>query len=429
MGPCIKCWQATIIAAISEKADMTGGESPTSSVAQCRQVSNHLEKYLLQSEWDIFMSTTVSHEKKLLAMGQVLERLFLLHPSEPTAAAAASIALCSDGPHPVDFMLAKLRSLKQYLSVCCSKSKPITATLPSIYPECIADFAKEHSAFYASAFAGGAPAPCPIECTRLAFLKANAPCRSSRSGCSGSLPEHQKSVRTSVVAIQAGLGFHAARSSPNLPGFQWTMQQQQPVGWELHPGHNRPLHPYEMPQMLQQRPLALMDKPPPESDVLAAPAAPLPPAPVVLGHGLQPHSDDSQQDGATAGAAVAAVGLGSGPQSAKISELVEKWQKKATEAKASASNPPKEAKAKAKANTTAKTHKSKAKAKTNKSKAKAKTTAVKKRKTTNAKTKPKIVAMAVPGKKLILGCAKCRGNSGGCSQCRNPKFSGGRGPR
>jgi hypothetical protein len=70
MGPCIKRWQATIIAAISEKADMTGGESPTSNVAQCRQVSNHLEKYLLQSEWDIFMSTTVSHEKKLLAMGQ-----------------------------------------------------------------------------------------------------------------------------------------------------------------------------------------------------------------------------------------------------------------------------------------------------------------------------------------------------------------------
>jgi membrane protein involved in colicin uptake len=142
---------------------------------------------------------------------------------------------------------------------------------------------------------------------------------------------------------------------------------------------------------------------------------------------LQPHSDDSQQDGATAGAAVAAVGLGSGPQNAKISELVEKWQKKAAGAKASASNPPKEAKAKAKANTTA--NKSKAKAKTNKSKAKAKTTAVKKRKTTNAKTKPKIVAMAVPGKKLILGCAKCRGNSGECSQCRNPKFSGGRGPR
>ena len=157
----------------------------------------------------------------------------------------------------------------------------------------------------------------------------------------------------------------------------------------------------------------------------------MPPAPVVLGHGLQPHSDGSQQDGATAGAAVAAVGLGSGPQNAKISELVEKWQKKAAEAKASASNPPKEAKAKptAKANTTAKTHKSKAKAKTNKSKAKAKTTAVKKRKTTNAKTKPKTIAKAVAGKKLILGCAKRRGNSGGCSQCRNPKFSGGRGPR
>ena len=44
--------------------------------------------------------------------------------------------------------------------------------------------------------------------------------------------------------------------------------------------------------------------------------------------------------------------------------------------------------------------------------------------------KEKAAARAVAGQgTVVLGCAKCRGNSGGCSQCRNPKFSGGRGPR
>lgn len=29
---------------------------------------------------------------------------------------------------------------------------------------------------------------------------------------------------------------------------------------------------------------------------------------------------------------------------------------------------------------------------------------------------------------LVLGCAKCRRRSTGCSQCKNPRFTGRRGP-
>ena len=86
-----------------------------------------------------------------------------------------------------------------------------------------------------------------------------------------------------------------------------------------------------------------------------------------------------------------------------VSDLVQKWQKKAAEAKASSTavrKRPAAAKAQAKAQ--------------------AKITAV-----NQSKTKAK----AVSGAKRVLGCAKCRGSPKGCTQCRNPKFSGVRGPR
>jgi hypothetical protein len=68
MCPCIKCWQATIIAAILDKADMAGGEAPTNNVAQRRQVSNHLErrreKHILVLNIKNFVKQLDSPQKK-----------------------------------------------------------------------------------------------------------------------------------------------------------------------------------------------------------------------------------------------------------------------------------------------------------------------------------------------------------------------------
>ena len=45
-----------------------------------------------------------------------------------------------------------------------------------------------------------------------------------------------------------------------------------------------------------------------------------------------------------------------------------------------------------------------------------------------AKAKPKAKSRASSGR-LVLGCPKCRGNPSGCWQCKNPNYSGSRGPR
>lgn len=49
----------------------------------------------------------------------------------------------------------------------------------------------------------------------------------------------------------------------------------------------------------------------------------------------------------------------------------------------------------------------------------------------STKTKEPMKAMKRPAAAagLVLGCSKCRGSEGGCSQCKNPAFTGKRGPR
>ncbi len=124
--------------AIAEKADVTGGDaSLNAALGPCRQVHSHLENYILQSEWDTFSSAVISHDAKLMCIGKAMEGLFLLHPAEPTAAAAVAIALSADEPHSCDFLLSKLHNLKQTLALRV-KSAKTTASLPDCFPECVA---------------------------------------------------------------------------------------------------------------------------------------------------------------------------------------------------------------------------------------------------------------------------------------------------
>ena len=330
------CWKDVINNAISNKADISGGEAISPTTGHSRQVHNHLEHYLLQSEWDTFMSASISEDKKIMAMGNALERLFLLHPAEPTAAAAVSIALSANGPYAADFMLAKLRNLKQYLSVC-SKVSQKTASLPEQYPESVADFAKEHPALHASSFADGPPAPCPIEARRLVYLKANAPRRSSRSGCAASLPEHQKSIRGgSAATVRAGLSL-LDRGGQSFPVCKLLNRFQTPF-IDFNGGYDRHQHPFEAGQMRQ--PLALMNQPwdsqsmqatqsqPPQSQPLALLA---PPTKIVA---PQETCEETPKSGGT----MVATGSGTSPIDDRLSDFVKRWQDKAIEAKAKEAN-------------------------------------------------------------------------------------------
>ena len=319
--------------AIASKADVTGCEGFSSSSSQSfRQVHLHLEQYLLQSEWDAFTSVTLSHDNKVMCMGKAMERLYLLHPSETTAASAVAIALSADGPHPLDFSLQKLRQLKHYLALCLKSSQKATS-LPESFPERVADFAKEHPTFYAAAFAHGEPIPCPVDRRKLMYMKANVPCRSSRSGCGYSLPEHHKSVRGSVACVQAAVGMGSRPSFGDLPGFQWANPQMQRL--DLHPGRPRQ-HPYEAAAAQHAVPLALMDMPsaqqplalPPQLQPLALPPQQQSLAP------QPPSAAQGAGDGSTAT-------VGTAPSDApavSVSDLVSKWQQKAREVKSAAAD-------------------------------------------------------------------------------------------
>lgn len=205
--------------AIQMKADIQGDASPAASLEKVRQIHTYLENYQAAGDWECYAGQA-SHENKLLQMARRMHSIFLYYPTEPTISAAVAVALYVDGPHDPSYLLAKVRQMKGFLqSMFKTSGPPPAADVPKVFPAEVQHFKETHSVVFAAAFATDLPAACPVPAVMMQILKSGAPCRKTRMGCNDFAAHAVKHTGRSQAIVNSV--FQRQQSDVQLPGFRW----------------------------------------------------------------------------------------------------------------------------------------------------------------------------------------------------------------
>jgi hypothetical protein len=212
--------------AIQMKADIQGDASPAASSEKVRQVHTYLENYQAAGDW-VWYAGPATHENKLLQMARRMHSIFLYYPTEPTISAAVAVALYVDGPHEPSYLLTKVRQMKGFLqSMLKGSGQPPAADLPKVFPAEVQQFKETHSVLFAAAFANDLPAVCPVPAVTMQVLKSGAPCRKTRLGCNDFAAHAVKQNGRSQALVNSV--FQRQQFDVPLPGFRWCQGTSSP---------------------------------------------------------------------------------------------------------------------------------------------------------------------------------------------------------
>ena len=386
------------------------------------QLHMYMFNYLTRGDWDTLRSPGSLDDKFSVIASRSLA-IGLLHPSERTTVSLVSIvAVAGQFVWTADESLQLLNMFKRLIKLKRKSTAGVTATFLD-FPLDVASFMVLHNDRYDP---DTMPVPSPFPAAAFEERRLVTAARRSHKSVitSGSLFTGRGSTSTGSQSLQDVLMATIMNQLlPSLNGFKPGVKNKEvPItftcGGGVSSGHQQQIGDTHRTAVA---PLAI------EDGSQSSAAEQTPKRPTTAAASVSPQS-----------LVPASSPCGGTPKTEGIDEMIRNMQEQMAENSGSKSGKtaiPKARLPKKKSKRSATKAKAKAKAKaTAKSEAKVPTkptaTAAGKRKTEAKPTATAAGNRKTEAKaKLVFGCAKCRGNPKGCTQCRSPKFASTRGPR
>lgn len=426
---------ASAVASVTSDGNIAGTTAVTTTRAQT-QTHLYMMNYMTSSDWVVLQSPGTTTSDKMNTLVNRCLSIGLLHPTEKTIVALMAILFAVvKNTHSADEKYQLTNDMKKLW-------KTKRASMPSLSPTClvfpmnVAEFRQDHTSAYGP---DDMPVMCQINTAEIEEMRLSTAARRTH-----------KSLSTSSATSSIGREIQTANHQDVLMAMLAKGLMQGSLNlFEPNPKRSRhnelPLH---MSFPSRRCPLALLDREdggqasPGPYESLGSPGKESSQAIFAVGSNTSPVRAEVSTSPIQAGS----VGRSTSGIDVMIGKLQEQIKANSTEkaaAKAVADDAAAEeaeavaSKPKGKAKSTVK---GTAKAKvvptsTPKAKAKATATTTKKPPASSGSkkvAKPKGKAMGAPtktfiivgGRKVLLGCAKCRGRHTGCGQCHSPTFEG-----